>query len=186
MSIVLSQCRQQYWGMAIVWRMPGWLVQLATVVIAFILVVVVGGIALSIILPQVRKALFYRAVGSLVEAATAKGHERDRQTHEEERQSRVREERDERIAEEMDKLTENLNQSLSVFEHGYNAKGATGYYVEIHRALAELQREGPPEIQDQLASIGDQLASGSSFSRSWVNGQITRLNTAIRQSQSRA
>ena len=161
--------------------LPAWLVQLSTVVIGFVLVVVFGGIVLSIILPRVRNALFYRAIGSLVEAATRKGHERDEKGREKEHQAKLRAERDLRVYGAVDKLTENLNRSLTVFEDGYNAKGASGYYTEVHRAIAELQLEGPQEIADQLAAITTKLAQGMSFGRLWVIERMTAITAIVRR-----
>jgi hypothetical protein len=166
--------------------MPTWLAQWSTFVIALILSIVFGGIVLGIFVPRIRNALFYRAVGSLVEAATRKTSERDKLAREQEHESSLRQERQNRGSDAMDKLTENLNKSVTVFNSGYNATGASIYFGEIHRAISQLQRDGPAEMQDQLAVIGTQLANGDPFTRTWVNTQVTVLNSMIRQWQSKS
>jgi hypothetical protein len=164
--------------------MPGWLVQLSTVVIAFILVVIVGGIVLSIIVPQVRKALFYRAIGSLHEAATRKSHERNEQEHEKEQQLSLRHERERRVFEAVDKLTEGLTNCLGIMERGYSLEfqEAQPQITAIQRAISELQREGPQELQNQLSVVIGQLEQlDQPFTRNWVSTQVTVINAIVRK-----
>src|ERR1700737_2876651 len=101
--------------------MPTWLAQWSTVAIAIILSITFGGIVLGILVPKIRNALFDRAVGSLAEAATRKTLGREKLAREQEHQSAIREERRKRLFDAMDKLTDNLNKSVTVFISGYNA-----------------------------------------------------------------
>lgn len=163
--------------------MPSWLSQWSTFVIALILAITFGGVVLSIIVPKVRNAVFYQALGSLVEAATGKSREQDRNARDREHQRSAKAERDQRVAAAVDQLVEGLTGLRSIFRAGYNLKaGGTGQYLTlIHRAISELQREGPDDIQNRLAKITDRLTDTDPFDQAWANGQMTAISTAVRR-----
>jgi hypothetical protein len=164
--------------------MPTWLAQWSSFVIAVILSITFGGIVLGIFVPKIRNALFYRAIGSLVEASTRKTHERDEQVREKENLLTLRREQEKRVAQAVDKLTEGLTNCLGILDRGYTLEyhEAQPYLTAIQRAISELQREGPQEVQNQLGVISGQLAqTDQPFTRTWASSQVTVINAILRK-----
>lgn len=163
--------------------MPTWLAQWSTFVIAFILVVLVGGIVLSIIISQVQEALFYRALGRLYERLTAKAHEREAAARQKEIQGQQRRERQARVGKEVDELADVLTIIAVNYNTGSIGPTKADNLANIRRAnvaVSLLAREAPEAAKATIDRISLALASDEVFSRSWANTQIEVINRAIR------
>jgi hypothetical protein len=163
--------------------MPAWLAQWSALVIAVILTIAFGGVVLSIIVPKIRNALFYQAVGTLVERATAQKREREEAARQKESQDQQRRDRQAQVAKEVDELADVLTILAANYSMGSVGVGKADNLANVRRAnvaLSLLGREGPEAAKGTIDRIGTALATEEVFSQSWANAQIDVINRAIR------